>query len=249
MNLSTSKISEKLTYDLTKEDKSEIKIDYRNSNYKIIEISFPELDNKTVKYKQNFVLGKGGIFWDGAYFLTKFMLEKYLNEENEDENNIKNVLELGAGTALPSIVCLIKGLRVVTTDIPKMIPFIEEIINNNKSSFNKNSHSIISELSWEKEEDIQRIFELNKKNPFDLIIGSELIYLDDLFDDLIHVLDILSDKNTIILFSYKIRLPEMVEQFLQKLKQKFEIKFIDFALKNELYTNPDKLQLIKITKK
>ena len=34
---------EKLQYDLTKEEKDSIKIDYRNANYKLIEINFPEL--------------------------------------------------------------------------------------------------------------------------------------------------------------------------------------------------------------
>jgi hypothetical protein len=43
MALSGCETPEKLNYDLSKEVKDLIKVDYRNSNYKIIEISFPEL--------------------------------------------------------------------------------------------------------------------------------------------------------------------------------------------------------------
>ena len=87
-----------------------------------------------------------------------------------------------------------------------------------------------------------------ENKPFDVIIGSELVYLDDLFDDLINVIKTFSDKNTFIILSYKIRLPSMVENFTNKLKKFFEIIYIDYQLKNELYPNPEKLQLIQIKK-
>ena len=40
----------------------------------------------------------------------------------------------------------------------------------------------------------------------------------------------------------------MIENFLSKLKQFFEIIFIDYQLKNQLYPNPEKLQIIQIKK-
>jgi hypothetical protein len=56
--------SEELNYTLEDEIQiSNINSDYRNSNYKIINIS---LDGEVVKLKQDFKLGKGGIFWDGV---------------------------------------------------------------------------------------------------------------------------------------------------------------------------------------
>ena len=202
---------EKLQYDLTKEEKDSIKIDYRNANYKLIEIKFPELLSTPLIVKQNFTLGKGGIFWDGSYFISKYLLSDLFPKNDK----IKTILELGAGTGLPSLVSLVKNnYTVVTTDTKKLIPMINDIINK----------------------------------PFDVIIGSELVYLDDLFDDLINVIRSLSDKNTFIILSYKIRLPSMVENFTNKLKEFFEIIYIDYQLKNELYPNPDKLQLIQIKK-
>ena len=127
---------EKLEYDLTKEEKDTIKIDYRNSNYKLIEIPFPELMTSPLIVKQNFTLGKGGIFWDGSYFISKYLLSDIFPKNSK----IKTILELGAGTALPSLVSLVKNnYTVVTTDIPKLIPMINEIFDLNKKNFDKNA--------------------------------------------------------------------------------------------------------------
>ena len=245
MALSGCEIPEKFNYDLTKEDKDTIRVDYRNSNYKLIEIPFPEVSPSPLIVKQDFTLGKGGIFWDGSYFISKYLLSNVFNKNEK----IKSILELGAGTALPSMVSLSKGnFTVVTTDLPKLIPQINGIMELNKSNFNKESKSIVTELSWEKKEDIEKVKKYMDNKPFDLIIGSELVYLDDLFDDLINVLRTFSDENTYIILSYKIRLPSMVEDFTNKLKKYFEIIYIDYQLKNELYPNPEKLQLIQIKK-
>ena len=236
---------EKLQYDLTKEEKDSIKIDYRNANYKLIEIQFPELLSSPLIVKQNFTLGKGGIFWDGSYFISKYLLSDLFPKNP----NIKTILELGAGTALPSLVSLVKNnYTVVTTDTKKLIPQINDIMELNKKNFCKDAKSFVTELSWEKKEDIEKVKKLMDNKPFDVIIGSELVYLDDLFDDLINVIRNLSDENTFIILSYKIRLPSMVENFTNKLKEFFEIIYIDYQLKNELYPNPDKLQLIQIKK-
>jgi len=243
--LSGCETPEKLNYDLTKEDKDSIRVDYRNSNYKLIEIPFPELCSSPLIVKQNFTLGKGGIFWDGSYFISKYLLSNIFNQNT----NIKSILELGAGTALPSLISLVKGsFKVVTTDMPKLIPMIKDIMEMNKSNFNKDAKSYVTDLSWEKSADIEKVQKYMNNKPFDLIIGSELVYLDDLFDDLINVIRTFSDENTFIILSYKIRLPSMVEDFTNKLKQYFEIIYIDFQLKNELYPNPEKLQLIQIKK-
>ena len=243
--LSGCETPEKLNYDLTKEDKDVIKVDYRNANYKLIEITFPELSKSPLTVKQDFSLGKGGIFWDGSYFISKYLLSNIFNTKPQ----LKTILELGAGTALPSLVSLVKGnYTVVTTDIPKLIPQINNIMELNKQNFNKESKSIVTELSWEKSEDIEKVKKIMDNKPFDLIIGSELVYLDDLFDDLINVIRTFSDENTFIILSYKVRLPSMVEDFTNKLKKYIEIIYIDYLLKNELYPNPEKLQLIQIKK-
>lgn len=233
-----------LIYDLTKENKENMTIDYRHSNYKKILIPLPELTNKNVAVKQDFRLGKGGIFWDNSFFLTKYLIEKIFPQKD-----IKHIIEIGAGTALPSIASLIKGYHVVVTDIPKLMPFVNDIINMNKDLYSKNSKSEVVQLSWEKKEDIENAKKLVENGTYDVIIGSEVIYLDDLFDDLIYTMRELSNEKTIILFSYKVRLQSMVDEFIEKVSKYFELIDIDYEVKNQLYVKPEKMKMLQMKKK
>lgn len=44
-----------------------INLDYRNSNYKFINFHFDEI-KEDILLKQDWRIGKGGIFWDGVYY-------------------------------------------------------------------------------------------------------------------------------------------------------------------------------------
>lgn len=217
-----------LQYDLTKENKENISIDYRNSNYKQIRISLPSLIDKDIILKQDYTYGKGGILWDNSYFLTNYLIEHiFVN------SSIKTMLELGAGTALPSICALIKGLNVISTDIPKVLPITKDCIDMNKELYNKNAISTVIPLSWQNKKDIDLVKQ--KFNSFDLIVGSELTYLAEYFDDLINVLIALSDTKTIILMTYKERLQSMVDDLYKKLGKHFHLEFIEEPIKAELH--------------
>ena len=233
-----------LSYDLSSEKKENITIDYRNSNYKFIQITIPEIIEKPLTVKQDFRLGKGGIFWDGSYFMSKYLIENYFNSEHPPSST--SIIELGAGTALPSLTALVKGYSVITTDLPKFVPFMKDIISLNTHLFSNANQSTVCQLSWENQKDIDYVKSLNNNKPFDLIIGSELIYLDDLFDDLINVLKQLSNESTMILLTYKIRLQEMVDDFINKVTKYFNIEYINYELTNQLYPKPEKLKLVRL---
>jgi hypothetical protein len=145
---------------------------------------------------------------------------------------------------LPGIFSYLKGHNVVLTDIKKFTPFIEDIIQLNKKTFSNTIQ--VNQLHWEDNNDILTLKQTFNK--FDLIIGSELIYLEEYFDDLINVLDIFSDLNTKIYFSFKIRLPEMVDNFLEKLSSKgFKYSYIPDDVLKSIYPG-NKLRIITINK-
>jgi predicted nicotinamide N-methyase len=232
-----------LEYDLKSDKQIEnINVDYRNSNYKFIKIYFEEISN-FITIKQDFKLGKGGIFWDGSYVLTKIFYENFLKFETEG----KKILELGAGTALPSIFSLAvnSNHKVTITDIAKFIQFIEDNVALNKaliSDTNSNSYKI-EKLHWENKVHINTI--KTHTNKFDYIIGSEIIYLDEYFDDLMNLLKEFSDINTQIFLSYKIRLPEMVDSFLSKLTENnFTYTYIQDDIVKKFYPCVHKLKII-----
>ena len=228
MNSSTQST---LQYELTKENKETISIDYRNSNYKHITISLPSLIDKDINLKQDYTYGKGGILWDNSYFLTNYLISHIF-----PNSSIKTMLELGAGTALPSIAALVKGLTVVTTDIPKVIPITKECIDMNKELYSKNAKSTVMQLSWQNKNDIDSAKKIYKK--YDLIVGSELTYV---------VLQ-LSDRETVILMTYKERLQSVVEDLYSKLGKYFKLDFIEDPIKAELHPKPNTMKLLQLHK-
>ena len=106
--------------------------DYRYANIKYL--SFPQFKDLTQNDKlilyQDFTLNKGGIFWDGSYLLIQYFL-KFLHDEKKKD---KWVLELGAGTSLPSIVLKLLGYKVVATDLKYLVEFVKKNVFLNIAS-------------------------------------------------------------------------------------------------------------------
>ena len=214
-------------------DKGEDKYfdDYRYANIKYLSFQqFKDITNKDkIILYQDFNLNKGGIFWDGSYLLTKYFLEVFYHKNNENSW----ILELGAGTSLPSIVLKLLGYKVVATDLKYLVEFVKKNIYLNVSS--ENSEIFIKELEWGKTEDLETIKKLVKK--FDFIICSELIYIEESFDDLIKTLDELSHENSVIIFSYRIRMKEKFQWFIEKLEKLFQIDYIDDKKLEKIHPN------------
>ena len=215
-----------------------LNLDYRNSNYKMIKIYFEEI-SEYICLKQDHKLGKGGILWDCSYVLTKVLID-LLNKEYADNKDIR-MLELGAGTALPSIIARKLGYnKIVITDLKAFVPFIEEILKINNITVNDNT--IVSSMNWQSSDDITKLKITNET--FDIIIGSDILYLDEYFDDLIHLFRELSNKNTIIIISFKVRLIEVNNEFFEKFSIHFEYTYIADDFIKKYYPLVNKLKVI-----
>ena len=79
-------------------------------------------------------------------------------------------------------------------------------------------------MNWGDDCDISRIKKTNLS--FDIIICSELVYWEDLFDDLIKTIKELSSLNTKIFFSFKMRLKEIADIFHDKLSKYFTFEYV-----------------------
>lgn len=140
-----------------------------------------------------------------------------------------NILELGSGTSLPSVSCCIKSKDsvIVTTDISETYELREKIISDNNYMFKGKMHNL--NLDYQKPQDraaVDEIFKATGKG-IDYIICSELIYIDDLFDPLISTIKYFCSENTKVILTYRIRLPEQVEDFMKKFTVYFDYKEID----------------------
>ncbi len=109
--------------------------------------------------------------WPGSILLADYLIkyEKYLC-------NQKNILEIGSGSALPSLVASrLSPNHVVITDYPE-----ETIIQNIEESIEENhlDSSFITVLGYKWGDDVTELLQTLSGNLFDIIILSEVLWKD-----------------------------------------------------------------------
>ena len=133
------------------------------------------------------------------------------------------MLELGAGCGLLSILAGRNGAsKVVATDLDTTQ--LEVNIKQNISNTTEGHLTMVKCLSWG---DAKQAKALDFQP--DLIIGSEILYLFNLHDDLLVTLDALSSDSTKVLMSFKKRnLGE--EGFLDKARaRQWNVEFVKLS--------------------
>ncbi|EDO31278.1 predicted protein [Nematostella vectensis] len=153
--------------------------------------------------------GVAAVLWDAAIILSRYL------EQNKELVHQKRIIELGAGTGLVGMVAgLLGGRDVLITDRKSALSHTRLNIEENRKSGLQDSLQV-KELVWG-----QDVSDLSP--PFDVILGADIIYIEDTFNDLLRTLRDLSGKETIVLISCKIRY-ERDSNFLKMMKQDFDI--------------------------
>ena len=133
---------------------------------------------------------------------------------------------------------------MVITDLKYIIEFVKKNVYLNIDQESQNVH--VRELEWGKKEDIEGIQNIAKS--FEFIICSELIYMEDTFDDLVKTLNEFSNADTKIIFSYRIRMKEKYQSFMEKLEKLFNINVVDDKILAQIHPN-ENLHLMIAQKK
>ncbi|XP_063717048.1 protein N-lysine methyltransferase METTL21A-like [Symsagittifera roscoffensis] len=149
-----------------------------------------------VKIKQDWdAVGVAGVVWESAEILSIYF-SKYPGLVRN-----KRVLELGAGTGLCSIVCKHLGAeQVIATDRKSVIHALKENVELNFSDVNSSDSVVVNILDWT---EIDTKWEMTFSP--DIILGADLVYIDELFDDLLKTLLKVTSKQTVVYFCSKIR--------------------------------------------
>uniref|UniRef100_UPI0037E749E3 methyltransferase like 21e isoform X2 n=1 Tax=Semicossyphus pulcher TaxID=241346 RepID=UPI0037E749E3 len=163
----------------------------------------------------------GAVLWPSAMVLCHFL------ETNRDEHNLldKNVIELGAGTGLVTIVASLLGAKVTSTDLPDVLGNLQyNVVRNTKDRCKY--IPLVTELIWGPE--VEQRFP-RATHCFDYILAADVVYAHSYLDELMDTFDHLCQENTQILWAMRFRLdPE--NSFVGRFQQRFHLE--------ELYNLP-----------
>jgi predicted nicotinamide N-methyase len=144
--------------------------------------------------------------WDGAFLLARYI-------ENRDAFPIGfwsglRCLELGAGCGLVGLVAWLLGCDVTLTDLPCATSHTLRSVTANVARLaeadsvlaERKSSIRVKDYTWGEESP-----ELRSCAPYDVILGSDIIYCAESASCLVDALKTMSSENTLILLSYKRR--------------------------------------------
>uniref|UniRef100_A0A4W2GS48 Methyltransferase like 21E, pseudo n=1 Tax=Bos indicus x Bos taurus TaxID=30522 RepID=A0A4W2GS48_BOBOX len=159
----------------------------------------------------------GAVVWPSALVLCYFL------ETNVKQYNLvdKNVIEIGAGTGLVSIVASLLGAHVTATDLPELLGNLQYNISRNTKTKAKHLPQV-KELSWG--------VALDKNFPrasinFDYILAADVVYAHPFLEELLVTFDHLCKETTVILWVMKFRL-EKENKFVDRFEQLFDLEEI-----------------------
>lgn len=106
-----------------------------------------------------------------------FVLWERLRMDDGDYDKYSNILELGSGCGLLSMALSQQhnGRRIVATDHPSALSWLESNIHLNKDRLRHSNTITVAPLSWDDHAAARRL--VQTKGPFDLILGSDLLYI------------------------------------------------------------------------
>ncbi|XP_022103266.1 protein N-lysine methyltransferase METTL21A-like [Acanthaster planci] len=174
-----------------------------------------EFAGRSVTIRQRWEeLGVAAVVWDAAVVLAEY-LESSVNAQQLAIDG-KSVIELGAGTGLAGIVAALLGGNVVLTDRKVALDQLQANVEENSPKSSGRSGTIsVQELSWG--ENLQEFLK-----PFEIIIGADIVYVEDTFPKLLQTIAHLSDRDTLVLLSCRIRYARD-ERFLDMMRHQFSM--------------------------
>ncbi|XP_033003669.1 protein-lysine methyltransferase METTL21E-like [Lacerta agilis] len=159
----------------------------------------------------------GAVVWPSALVICHFL------ETNMKSYNLtdKNVIEIGAGTGLVSIVASFLGARVVATDLPELLGNLRyNLVKNTKTRCKHEPQA--KELFWGV--DLEKNFP-RASCQFDYILAADVVYHHPYLNELLLTFDHLCKDNTVIIWAMRFRL-EKENQFVDRFNKLFDLEVI-----------------------
>ncbi|CAH0388924.1 unnamed protein product [Bemisia tabaci] len=198
--------------------------------------------NITLHFRQNVTGNHSGCYlWDSSRELADY-LERSCLKNNWIRG--KNVLELGAGLGCAGVATACLGGNVTLTDLPEMLPYMQDSINRNIDNIEKTAGKIRAEiLYWTDKKKIRSM------SRYDVILLSDVIYDEDYaVHPLISLLVRLSHENTTLLICQERWLKEtrrdaVWQKFVHHASKCF--KFSELRAKGRFVKDPGDVWLLE----
>ncbi|XP_026864874.2 methyltransferase like 21e isoform X1 [Electrophorus electricus] len=175
----------------------------------------------------------GAVLWPSAMVLCHFL------DTHQDKYKLvdKNVIEVGAGTGLVTIVCSLLGAKVTSTDLPDVLGNLRHNVSRNTRGRCRHE-PLVTELSWG--------YQLEGRFPrascrYDYIMAADVVYAHPYLNELMETFEHLCSEDTVILWAMRFRLdPE--NSFVDRFQTRFHLE--------ELYDLPSlRIKLYRAQKK
>ncbi|XP_045072267.1 protein-lysine methyltransferase METTL21E [Coregonus clupeaformis] len=157
----------------------------------------------------------GAVMWPSAIVLCYFL------DTHRDTYNLldKNVIELGAGTGLVSIVTSLLGAKVTSTDLPEVLSNLQfNVLRNTRGRCRHTPR--VTELSWGQE--------LEQRFPratclYDYVFAADVVYCHPHLVELLDTFDHLCQDGTEILWAMRFRL-DRENRFVERFQGRFHLE-------------------------
>ncbi|XP_046330298.2 protein N-lysine methyltransferase METTL21A-like isoform X2 [Haliotis rufescens] len=157
-------------------------------------------------------LGVAAVVWDAAIVLCEYL------ELHPEVVGQKQVVELGAGTGLVGIVASYLGGHVTVTERREAMPNLRKTVNSNTVDSCPGSITA-KELDW--------TTDLSPHPQYDVILGADIVYIEDTFQALLRTLVHTAREDTVVLLSCRIRYDRDLH-FLTLLESHFVVEQIHY---------------------
>ncbi|XP_078676468.1 protein-lysine methyltransferase METTL21E-like [Branchiostoma floridae x Branchiostoma belcheri] len=152
--------------------------------------------------------------WPSAVDLCHFL------QKGEFPMQDKKVLELGAGIGLVGIVASLLGADVTLTDLPNIVGNMEENVRANTKEGCKYPPKV-RPLVWGR--NLHKIKGPKEGVHYDYVIGTDVIYIEEVFHDLSVTLRHFCDPRTTVLLGCHFRVKSRDLKFIELFKKDFKI--------------------------
>ncbi|KAK7507676.1 hypothetical protein BaRGS_00001611 [Batillaria attramentaria] len=164
-------------------------------------------------------LGVAAVVWDAAVVLCEYLTQHPHLVAG------RQVLELGAGTGLAGMVAALAGGSVTVTERAEALEHLREAVVSNME--NSGHGIVIKELDWTHDHsDFPPVY--------DVILGADIIYVEETFPDLLRTLLHFTKPATNVILSCKIRY-ERDRKFLSMMKDFFTVRKIFFDSPRDIH--------------